>query len=579
MSTSIADPAPLVISPEMATGAGAGDINGTTVAATRAAFAPSVWGDFFITYDPPLAQRSEEWMRERAEELKVRVRRMFVTETVASAVALVDTLEHLGLDGHFREEIAAAITRIHVAGQKGPGFVGGGGSDVHDLGVAATQFRLLRQHGLWVSTDVFNRFRDGEGSFSVNAGDTRALLSMYHAAHMAVPGDVDALVLDEARSFARRRLQAMAKGGELRSPAAEQVARALDHPLPRFTGLLETMRYVPEYAQEETRDATLLELARLNSNLMRCLHLRELKELSVWWRDLYDTVNLKYSRDRMVEIYFWSCGMIPEEELSRARLMFAKAFGIVSILDDTYDVHATAEECRILTEAMQRWDESAVSVLPEYLRMLYIITLSTFQEFEDLLEPHEKYRMSYAKKAYQLQAKYYMQEAQWSSDKYRPSFEEHEELCGKSCGLIMLNLVALMGYGANATKEMFDWASAIPDVVRCGTQIGRFLNDISSYKLGKNKKDLHSGVECYMMEKGVTGEEAVAAITTMTEDRWRTMTMACMEMDHALLPVAQLVVNIARSNEVLYIHGRDGYTCGSHVKDLVTMLFLDLIPL
>jgi hypothetical protein len=84
---------------------------------------------------------------------------------------------------------------------------------------------------------------------------------------------------------------------------------------------------------------------------------------------------------------------------------------------------------------------------------------------------------------YQLQAEYYMQEAQWSSDKYRPSFKEHEELCGKSCGLIMLNLVALMGYGASATKELFEWAFAIPDVVRAGTQIGRFLNDISSYRV------------------------------------------------------------------------------------------------
>ncbi|KAM0838346.1 hypothetical protein ACQ4PT_061035 [Festuca glaucescens] len=579
MAASSAHAAVVMVIPKMATGAA--DSNGTTAAATRAAFAPSEWGDYFITYDPPLAQRSEEWMREKAEELKQRVQKMFVFEdgSVAGAVALVDTLERLGLEGHFREEIAAAITRIQLAGQESTGFVGG--SDAHDLGVTATRFRLLRQHGLWVSTDVFDRFRDGDGNFSAslssNTDDPRILLSLYNAAHMAVPGDVDA-VLDNARFFARRCLEAMAKG-ELLSPAAEQVARALDHPLPRFTGLLETMRYVAEYAQEVTHDGTILELARLNSNLMRCLHLRELTALSIWWRDLYDTVNLRYARDRMVEIYFWSCGMIPEEELSRARLMFAKTFGLVSILDDTYDVHATAEECLSLTQAMQRWDESAVPVLPEYLRILYIKTLSTFKEFEDLLEPHEKYRMSYAKKAYQLQAEYYMQEAQWSSDKYRPSFKEHEELCGKSCDLIMLNLVALMGYGASATKELFEWAFAIPDVVRAGTQIGRFLNDISSYKLGKNKKDLPSGVECYMMEKCVTGEEAVAAIATMIEERWRTMNKACMEMDRALLPVAQLVANIARSNEVIYLCGRDGYTFGSHIKDLVTALFLDPIPL
>ena len=46
-----------------------------------------------------------------------------------------------------------------------------------------------------------------------------------------------------------------------------------------------------------------------------------------------------------------------------------------------------------------RWDESAASILPEYLRMLYIKTLRNFKEFEDSLEQNKKYRMSYAKKA------------------------------------------------------------------------------------------------------------------------------------------------------------------------------------
>jgi hypothetical protein len=95
-------------------------------------------------------QVSEEWMRERVEELKRRVSRMFEDAEamggVADTVALVDTLERLGLDSHFREEIAVAISRIHVAGEGRREFAG---SD--DLHVAATRFRLLRQHGFWVS--------------------------------------------------------------------------------------------------------------------------------------------------------------------------------------------------------------------------------------------------------------------------------------------------------------------------------------------------------------------------------------------------------------------------------------------
>ncbi|KAE8769549.1 terpene synthase [Hordeum vulgare] len=496
-------------------------------------------------------------MRERVEELKGRVRTMFSdNDSVAKAVTLIDTLERLGVDGHFREEIASAISRIAHPDES---------SGSNDLHVVATRFRLLRQHGIWVSTGTSTI-----ALFTILLRDMLYLLTWWYPVTARPSRAID---------FTRHQLEAIAAKGELRSPVAEQIARALDHPLPRFTRLLESMYYVGEYAQEETHNNTLLELARLNAHLMRYLHLRELKALSLWWRDLYDMVNLPYTRDRMVEVYFWSCGMIPEEEYSRARLMFAKTFGLVTFLDDTYDVHATLEECRSFTEAIQRWDNSAVSILPEYLRVLYIKTLSNFKDFENMLKPHEKYRMSYAKKAYQLQAEYYMQEAQWSHDKHQPTFREHEELSVMSSGLPMLNLVALMGYGAIATNKVFEWTCAVPDVVRAGAQIGRFLNDISSYKLGKNKKDVASVVESYMVEKGTTGEEAVAAIAAMTEDSWRMMNQACMDVDRALLPAAQLVVNIARSNEVIYLRGRDGYTFGSHVKDLVTMLFLAPIPL
>ena len=78
--------------------------------------------------------------------------------------------------------------------------------------------------------DVFDKFRDDTGSFDINlSNDTRGLLSLYNAAHMAVPGE---MVLDDAITFTRRHLEA-AKG-KLRSPIEEQVSRSLEIPLPRF---------------------------------------------------------------------------------------------------------------------------------------------------------------------------------------------------------------------------------------------------------------------------------------------------------------------------------------------------------
>ncbi|KQJ98123.1 alpha-humulene synthase [Brachypodium distachyon] len=550
---------------------------GEAVVVTCDKFAPSVWGDFFVTYIPPatISQRSEEWMRERAEQLKGKLRQVFEASkeamTVADALTYVDTLERLGLDNHFPEEIGAALSRVRTESDDG---------SADSLHFVALRFRLLRQHGFWVSADVFDRFRDDQGSFSKSlSSDPRGLLSLYNAAHMAAPGEV---ALDDAIAFAKGHLiEAIKEGKLVRSPIlAEQISRALDIALPRFTRRLETMHYIGEYEQEAAaHDDTLLELARLNFNLVRSLHLKELKALCLWWRDLYDTVKLPYARDRMVEIYFWTCGMLHEEEYSTARMLFAKTFGMVSLLDDTFDVHATLEECHKLNQAMQRWEESEVSILPEYLHMLYIKTLSNFKEFEDALEPSHKYRMSYAKKAYKLSSEYYLREAILSSERYRPSFKEHEEISIMTSGLPMLTLVTLMGYGDVATREVFEWVSHVPEMVRAGSQVTRFLNDISSYRLGKHKKDMPSAVECYMMEEGSTGDEAVEAVAALLENRWRVLNQVNMEIDRTLSPAAQVVVNMARTNEIIYLKGRDAYTFGGDLQDLVTTLFLKPVPL
>uniref|UniRef100_A0A0A9CFA3 Terpene synthase N-terminal domain-containing protein n=1 Tax=Arundo donax TaxID=35708 RepID=A0A0A9CFA3_ARUDO len=90
-------------------------------------------------------QRSEEWMRERADQLKGEVQRMFELGNDMSAgdtVRLVDTLEHLGIDKHFLKEIDAALSRIH-----GEELEYGSSDDLH---MVALRFCLLRQHGFWV---------------------------------------------------------------------------------------------------------------------------------------------------------------------------------------------------------------------------------------------------------------------------------------------------------------------------------------------------------------------------------------------------------------------------------------------
>jgi hypothetical protein len=98
-------------------------------------------------------------------------------------------------------------------------------------------------------------------------------------------------------------------------------------------------------------------------------------------------------------------------------------------------------------------------------------------------------------------------------------------------------------------------------------------------QLGKHKKDMPSAVETYMIENGVNGEEAVAGVAALLENRWRILNQESMKLDRTLLPAVHVVVNMARANEIIYLHGRDAYTFGDDLKDLVTTLFLKRVPL
>lgn len=106
---------------------------------------------FLIVYSLYVCmQRSEEWMREMVGQLKIEVHHLVdapnATMSAANTLTLVDALERLGIDHQFREEIDAALCRVHS-------------EDIEfrspdELHITALRFRLLRQHGFLVCTGI-----------------------------------------------------------------------------------------------------------------------------------------------------------------------------------------------------------------------------------------------------------------------------------------------------------------------------------------------------------------------------------------------------------------------------------------
>jgi (-)-germacrene D synthase len=103
------------------------------------------------------------------------------------------------------------------------------------------------------------------------------MLSLYNAAHLLIHGEVE---LEDAILLSRHQLETIIARNLKSSPLSQQVTRALRIPLPRTLKRIEALNYIAEYNQEQACNPSVLQLARLDFNLLQLLHLRELKEFS-----------------------------------------------------------------------------------------------------------------------------------------------------------------------------------------------------------------------------------------------------------------------------------------------------------
>uniref|UniRef100_A0ACD5YYU5 Uncharacterized protein n=1 Tax=Avena sativa TaxID=4498 RepID=A0ACD5YYU5_AVESA len=346
-------------------------------------FYASVWGDFFLHHCSGSAASSQEqrtWMEGRVDDLKKEVAKLIAISATCSLLErlnLIYQLERLCLDYLFETEIDVALTEIHNANING-----------YDLHTVALWFYLLRKHGYKVSPDVFEKFLDKDGTFQ--AKTPRELLSLYNAAHFGTNGEI---ILDKAIHFTKRSLES--KLPYLVGSLTHEIQCALEIPLPRRVAIYEAQVYISTYEEDATMNKMVLELAKLNFNLMQLQYQQELETATRWWTDLQIHSRLPFARDRLVECYLWMLGVYYEPTCSRGRIILTFVINIATILDDIYDSFGTLEECELFTQWIESWDPNAPHDLPECMQYAARKLMESYQIIDNELPPKEKYRMTY----------------------------------------------------------------------------------------------------------------------------------------------------------------------------------------
>ncbi|KAI0502223.1 hypothetical protein KFK09_017170 [Dendrobium nobile] len=463
------------------------------------------------------------------------------------SLELINRIQCLGVAYHFEKEIEKILLKIY---ETNVGY--------DDLYAVALHFRLLRQQRYHISSDVFSKFLDKKREFiSCLNNDVKALLSLYEASHLSMPGEE---ILDKALEFSKIQLKTLASNMD--PYLSEMVSSSLAIPLVRRGNRLKAKHYLSIFEKESICNETLLNFAKLDFNILQATHQEEARSLSIWWKDLNLTKSLPFTRDRLIEGYFWTLLVYFEPHYSRARLMMTKIFSLISILDDIYDAYGTVEELQLLTDVIESWQLENVGKLPQYMQHEFLASYSNFKEFENKLEQEQySFRVHYLKEEEKKMAKAYFQEAIWANDGYVPKLKDYLGVSIITAGYGYLACASYIGMQDEISKEFFDWVTSMPQIIKSANFITRLANDIGSNEFEQKRKHVASAVQCYVMEYRCSNEEARNKLMEMVEEEWKILNREFM-FSKKNIPIHLLwtIINLTNAIEFVYKDAQDNYT-------------------
>ena len=95
----------------------------------------------------------------------------------------------------------------------------------------------------------------------------------------------------------------------------------------------------------------------------------------------------------------------------------------------------------------------------------------------------------------------------------------------------------------------------------------------------QKRGDCASGVECFMKQYDASEKKAIEEIQNMVANGWKDINEDCMRPTNAPMLLLQHIVNLVRVTDVMYGDDDDAYTIPLSLKDYVTLLYVEQVPM
>ncbi|XP_028789720.1 terpene synthase 10-like [Neltuma alba] len=516
-------------------------------------YQPSIWShDYIQSLKSAFGEKSHA---EETDRLKEEVRIMLLKlENPMDQLELIDILQRLGVDHHFGLEISNIIESVYKR------------KDTlkrnNNLYVTALEFRILRQHGYDVSSEVFKGFLDDNGNFPSGLSvDIKGMLALYEASFLSMEGEI---ILDEARNLSSTYLKEFIHQNKEENETSLLVNHALELPLHWRVSRLEARWFGDVYERRQKMNPPLVKLAKLDFNILQAKYQEDLKNTSRWWKRIGLGEKLSFSRDRMVENFVWTVAFAEEPHFEYYRTVATKVNALITTIDDVYDVYGELEELEIFTRVVDRWDINAIDSLPEYMKICFLALYNFINEVAfDILKENGHNIIPHLRKVWADLCKSYLVEAKWLRNGYQPNLQEYLENAWISIGAPVILVHAFVVLPSTSSSDSVCLEDYY-DLIHSSSIILRLTNDLGTSKREKDTGDIAKSVECYMKETGASEADAQRHINSLMYETWKKMNKEATNCPD-FKSFIEVALNVGRMSLCMYQHG-DAHS----IQDLVT---------
>ncbi|XP_039134896.1 (3S,6E)-nerolidol synthase 1-like [Dioscorea cayenensis subsp. rotundata] len=223
-----------------------------------------------------------------------------------------------------------------------------------------------------------------------------------------------------------------------------------------------------------------------------------------------------------IEMVYGALTMVPQPHHSKCRIELTKAIAFIYIIDDIFDVYGTLDELSVFTQAINKWDISAIDNLPNYMKWGKLCNA-------------------------------FLQEAKWFASKQVPNKDEYLRNAATSSGvfIVIVHLFFLMGQGL--TLENIQHIENDPSFVSKSGTILRLWDDLGSAKDENQKGFDGSYLELHMKEhQDCTAKEAREHVMLMISRTWDALNKESFTQSSFPKPLINATLNLARMVRVMY---------------------------